>query len=81
MTKKIYRSAKGKQVDLESLKNNNAKTIAVGKRVNVQGDILEKGKVVKTRAERNKEIYSSPKPAIDDSGFDRNQTSQQPKRK
>jgi hypothetical protein len=70
MSKKIYKSAKGKVVDIDALRAKNAKTIAVGKHVNAQGDILGKGDtVVKTRAERNKEIYSNkPTPGIDDSG-------------
>lgn len=59
--KKIYKSAKGKTVDLDKLKVMNEKTIAVGKRVNARGDLLGKGdEIIMTRAERNKERYAEP---------------------
>jgi hypothetical protein len=76
MTKKVYKTAKGKPVDIEALRAKNEKVIAVGKHVNARGDILGKGDtIVKTRAERNKEIYSNKnKLAVDDSSeFNPNQ--------
>jgi hypothetical protein len=72
MTKKIYKSAKGKPVDIEALRARNEKTIAVGKHVNARGDILGKGDtIIKTRAERNKELYG-PK-NVDDTAVNPNQ--------
>lgn len=61
MAKNIYRSAKGKPVDLDKLKLKNETTIAVGnKSVNARGDVLGPGgKVVKTRNEVMKERYST----------------------
>lgn len=80
MAKKIYKSAKGKPVDLDAIRAKNERTIAVGKNVNARGDILGPGgKIVKTRAERNKEIYSNPINVPDeDPTFNPNQT--KPKR-
>lgn len=61
MAKNIYKSAKGKVVDLDKLKLKNETTIAVGnKAVNARGDVLGPGgKVVKTRNEVMKERYST----------------------
>jgi hypothetical protein len=61
MAKNIYKSAKGKPVDLDRLKLKNETTIAVGnKAVNARGDLLGPGgKIVKTRDEVMKERYST----------------------
>lgn len=58
---KIYRTAMGKQLDIESLISKNEKVIAVGNRkVNARGDQLGPGgKIVKTRDQVMKEFYES----------------------
>lgn len=59
---KLYRTANGKNVDMESIRLANETVIAVGNmNVNAAGDLIGKGgKVVKTRAERSKEHYTLP---------------------
>ena len=51
--KRIYRTNKGKQIDMEAMRIANAKTIAAGNMsVNAKGDIVQGGKIVKTAKER-----------------------------
>lgn len=61
MAKNIYKSAKGKAVDLDALKLKNETIIAVGnKSVNARGDLLGPGgKIVKSRNELMKDRYST----------------------
>ena len=56
---KIYRTAMGKQIDIDAIQHTNAEVIAVGNmNVNARGDQLGPGgKVVKTRNEVMKEAY------------------------
>jgi hypothetical protein len=56
---KIYRTAMGKQIDIDAIQHTNAEVIAVGNmNVNARGDQLGPGgKVVKTRNEVMKENY------------------------
>jgi len=57
--KKIHRSALGKEVDMEKLRNQNELTLAVGNaRVNARGDELGPGgKIIKKREDVLKEYY------------------------
>lgn len=61
MKNKTYRSAQGKQVDVDMLRLRNEETIAVGNmKVNARGDELGPGGVVvKTRNEAMDEYYKS----------------------
>jgi hypothetical protein len=56
---KVYRTAMGKQVDIDAIQHINSEVIAVGNmNVNARGDQLGPGgKVVKTRNEVMKEAY------------------------
>ena len=57
--KKVYRSANGKVVDMDQLRQKNELTPAVGNiRVNARGDELGPGgQIVKTREEVLKDFY------------------------
>ena len=57
--KKVYRSANGKIVDMDQLRQKNELTPAVGNvRVNARGDELGPGgQIVKTREEVLKDFY------------------------
>jgi hypothetical protein len=59
---KIYRTASGKQLDMEALSRSNEETIAVGNAgLNARGDLVgPSGTIRKTRAQRMKEIYADP---------------------
>ena len=59
--RQVYRTARGKQVDMNKLINQNELTIAVGNaKVNARGDKLgANGEVIKTREEILKERDSS----------------------
>lgn len=58
MTKRIYTTAKGTQVDMDSLQTVNNHTIAVGNmKVNAQGDELGPGGVVATTRNQNMQSY------------------------
>lgn len=64
--RKIYRSANGKEVDVEKLRNQNEMALAVGNaRVNARGDELGPGgKIVRKREEVLSEYYKGkPKDA------------------
>ena len=70
---KVYRTAMGKQVDIDAIQHINSEVIAVGNmNVNARGDQLGPGgKVVKTRNEVMKENYKlhtmvPKKPSIQD---------------
>lgn len=57
--KKVYRSAQGREVDIEKLRNQNELTLAVGNaKVNARGDELGPGgKIIKKREDVLKEYY------------------------
>ena len=57
--KKVYRSALGKEVDIEKLRNQNELTLAVGNaKVNARGDELGPGgKIIRKREDVLKEYY------------------------
>ena len=58
MAKRIYRTAKGRQLDMEALRIANEKTVAGGNMsVNAKGDIIQNGKVIKTAKERVESSY------------------------
>ena len=60
MAKRIYRSAKGKPVDMEAMRVANEKTVAAGNmKVNAKGDVLKGGKVVQTAKERVTPSYTT----------------------
>jgi hypothetical protein len=61
MSKKIYRTAQGKQVNIEALRLTNESTIAVGNMgVNARGDEVDaRGQVVKPKNQIMKEYYSA----------------------
>ena len=53
MARKIYRTNKGKPLDMAAMRAENEKTIAAGNMsVNAKGDIVQGGKIVKTAKER-----------------------------
>lgn len=60
MAKRTYRTANGKQVDMDTLALKNETVIAVGNmNVNARGDVLgDGGKIIKTREEVMKDHYS-----------------------
>ena len=56
--KRIYKTQKGKQLDMEALRIANEKTVAGGNMsVNAKGDIIQNGKVIKTAKERVESSY------------------------
>ena len=60
MSKKIYRSTKGKIVDMEAMRVANEKTIAAGNmKVNAKGDVVKGGKIVQTAKERVAPSYTT----------------------
>jgi len=51
--KRTYRTNKGKTIDMEAMRTANEKTIATGNMsVNAKGDVVRRGKIVKTAKER-----------------------------
>ena len=55
----IYKTAKGADLDLNQLKLNNEHVIAVGNAgVNARGDIVDRGRVIKTREQVMQETYN-----------------------
>jgi hypothetical protein len=66
---KTYRSALGKQIDMDSLRLANEETIAIGNmKVNARGDELGPGgKIVKTRNQIMDEYYRLNTPTPSDS--------------
>ena len=55
----VYKTARGAMIDLNSLKLGNEKVIAIGNAdVNVRGDIVKNGKIIKTREEVMQESYN-----------------------
>jgi len=65
---KKYRTARGRTLDMDSVRLANEETIAIGNmRVNARGDQLGAGgKVVKTRNQIMKSHYKRPPIAVDD---------------
>jgi len=54
----IYVSARGVSVDMNKLKIKNEKTVAVGNAgTNARGDVVQDGKIVKTREQLTQENY------------------------
>lgn len=69
--RKQYKTARGRTIDIEALRQLNEKTVAVGnlggpgKNVNSRGDILDKdGKVLKKREQIVREYYRSNIPKV-----------------
>jgi hypothetical protein len=59
MTDQVYKSAKGKSVDMARLALENESSVAVGNmKSNARGDLLENGKVVKSREELLQDYYN-----------------------
>lgn len=55
----IYRTARGSQIDLQKLKLMNETVVAVGNaNQNARGDIVSKGRIVKTREQLAQEHYN-----------------------
>lgn len=65
---KIYRTAMGKRLDMDTLMSRNEKVIAVGnKKCNARGDQLGPGgKIVKTRDQVMREYYALNTPVATD---------------
>lgn len=61
-----YRTAQGKELDIQAMMLTNEKTIAVGNaRMNARGDLLGNGgKIVKTREELAAEYYENDPKAV-----------------
>lgn len=59
MTKQVYRSANGKQVDMGALRLQNEKVRAVGNmKVNARGDVVDDGnRVITTKPEQVNKQY------------------------
>lgn len=66
---KVYRTMRGKEIDMEKLSIRNETTPAVGNmRVNARGDQLGPGgKIIKTREEILKDYYAKNPRTIKDS--------------
>jgi len=66
MNKPIYRSARGKMIDIDQLRLRNEESIAVGNmKVNARGDELGPGgEIVRTRNEIMKEYYQLNTPTV-----------------
>ena len=81
MKNKTYRSAQGKQVDVDMLRLRNEETIAVGNmKVNARGDELGPGGiVVKTRNEAMDEYYKSNAIYTNESAADAERPGAKPK--
>jgi len=63
--KKVYRTNKGKTIDMEAMRVANERTIASGNmKVNAKGDEVKGGKVVKTAKERVKPYYKNKQTQI-----------------
>lgn len=59
MVKKIYKTNKGKILDMEAMRQQNEKTVAAGNMsVNSKGDIVRGGKIIKTAKERVAASYN-----------------------
>jgi hypothetical protein len=59
MTDQVYKSAKGKMIDMARLVLENEAVVAVGNmKANARGDLLENGKVVKSREELLQDYYN-----------------------
>lgn len=59
MAKKIYKTNKGKILDMEAMRQQNEKIIAAGNMsVNAKGDIVQGGKIIKTAKERVTPSYN-----------------------
>lgn len=60
---KIYKTAQGRQVNMDTLRLLNEKEIAVGNMgTNARGDSIQKnGEIIQTRNERIKEYYDRKK--------------------
>ena len=57
--KKIYRTNRGQQIDMEAMRIANEKTIAAGNMsVNAKGDIVQNGKIVKSAKDRVAPSYN-----------------------
>ena len=61
MTKDIYKSAKGKPVDMGALRLKNEQTVAVGNmKVNARGDMVDDmNRVISTKAEQVNKQYTT----------------------
>ena len=66
MTKKIYRSMRGKEVDMESIRVRNEMAVAVGNtKTNARGDELGPGgKILKKREDVVSEYYDTNPKAV-----------------
>ena len=60
MAKSIYRTAQGKQVNLDALRVTNEETVAIGNmNVNARGDEVDsRGKIIKPKGQVMKEFYN-----------------------
>lgn len=72
--KKVYRSANGKIVDMDLLRQRNELTPAVGNaKVNARGDELGKGgKIIRKREEVLRDYYESSQASVQDEVIARN---------
>lgn len=60
--KKIYRTNKGKSIDMEAMRIANERTVAAGNmNVNARGDEIKGGKIVKSAKERVEPYYKAKK--------------------
>lgn len=59
MARRIYKTNKGKSLDMEAMRQQNEKTVAAGNMsVNSKGDIVRGGKIIKTAKERVAASYN-----------------------
>jgi len=55
----MYKTARGVSVDLNALKLNNERVVAVGNAgVNARGDLVQNGRIIKTREQLMQETYN-----------------------
>jgi hypothetical protein len=68
LTKKVYRTAMGKQIDMQTLMLQNEKTVALGNAsLNARGDEIDsRGNIVKKREELAQDYYRANPKAVKD---------------
>jgi len=61
MTKQVYNTANGKQVDMGALRLKNERVRAVGNmKVNARGDVIDdKGSVISSKTQQAKQVYNN----------------------
>lgn len=69
--RKMHRTMRGQPIDMEALRERNAKTVAAGNaRMNARGDILGAGgKIIRSREEIVQEYHNQARPEVERAGI------------